>query len=54
MKKMTSYMLILSLFLAIVPFSSAEADQKSYEVGSIVEFGQYEQDADLSNGPEKI
>lgn len=47
-------MLILSLFLAIVPFSSAEADQKSYEVGSIVEFGQYEQDADLSNGPEKI
>lgn len=54
MKKMLSVLIcILTIFSVCMPNAVAD-DSKSLSVGSIVQFGVYEQDADFSNGMEPI
>ena len=54
MQKLISFLPVLGLILSTLIYSFAESDQGSLDVGGIVEFGHYEQDADLNDGPEAI
>ena len=56
MKKYLAFALTLALLFSFTPRSYAKSESPVFniDVGDTVYFGRYEQDNDLSNGPEEI